>query len=156
MSEWNKLDDFISKWRCKKVFPYLDKKLNCLDIGCGQNGRFLFSIKDRINSGVGFDLKLKNELINGNITLKKGDFNIDNTVYDVVTLMAVLEHIHNRVDFLKLIYNKLALNGKFILTVPDKSSQWLLEFMAYKLKIINREEIEDHKHYYNKLEIIKV
>ncbi|MEI0594271.1 class I SAM-dependent methyltransferase, partial [Brachyspira pilosicoli] len=45
--------------------------------------------------------------------------------------------------------------GRLIITVPSKISKPILEFMAYNLKIIDRIEIEDHKKYYNKKDIIE-
>jgi hypothetical protein len=40
-----------------------------------------------------------------------------------------------------------------VITVPSRISKPLLEFLSYRLNIVNSEEIRDHKHYYNKKDI---
>jgi len=156
-SKWNGLDNFISKWRSKFVFKYLEEDFEVCDIGCGQEGRALVSIKDKIKAGYGFDFKLKKKEIKiDNIKLFRGDFNQIDKKYDLILFLAVLEHLENPDEILKQINSKLKKGGKLILTTPDKRSQWILELMAYKLKIINEEEIRDHKHYFNKKELIEI
>ena len=44
-------------------------------------------------------------------------------------------------------------NGIIIITTPTKIAKPILEFLAYKLKLINEDEIREHKHYYNKREL---
>lgn len=55
---------------------------------------------------------------------------------------------------LKGVFDKLNEGGFFIMTTPDKKAQWILELLAYKFNIINKEEILDHKHYFNKEELL--
>jgi len=43
-----------------------------------------------------------------------------------------------------------------VLTTPTPNSKWLLEFLAYKMKLISIQEIKDHKKYYDKGEIKKL
>ena len=42
------------------------------------------------------------------------------------------------------------------ITAPGKKSQWILEFLAYKLKLINEELTREHKRYYDKFEYEKL
>ena len=42
------------------------------------------------------------------------------------------------------------------ITAPGKKSKWILEFLAYKLKLINAELIREHKRYYDKFEYEKL
>ena len=42
------------------------------------------------------------------------------------------------------------------ITAPGKKSQWILEFIAYKLKLINAELVREHKRYYDELEYEKL
>ena len=39
---------------------------------------------------------------------------------------------------------------------PGKKSKWVLELLAYKLKIINAELLKEHKRYYDELEYEKL
>ena len=40
--------------------------------------------------------------------------------------------------------------GRLIMTVPSKLARPVLEFLAYRLNIVSRAEIMDHKKYYNR------
>ncbi len=157
-TDWNILDKFLSKWRSKFVLPYLKKQSIVCDIGCGQEGKLLVSIAEHIKEGYGFDFNLKSDKYpKDNIFLSNDDFMQCDKKFDVIILLAVLEHLPypNLVELmLKNVYEKLNNGGVFIMTTPDKKSQWLLEFLAYKLRIINSEEIRDHKHYFDKRELI--
>lgn len=157
-TSWNILDKFLSQWRSKFVLPYLNKESIVCDIGCGQEGKILVSISDRIKEGYGFDFNLKSDQhLKQNIFLANTDFLRCEKRFDVIILLAVLEHLPypKSVDkMLEGIFERLNDGGIFIMTTPDKNARWLLEFMAYTLHIINEEEIRDHKHYFDKKELL--
>ena len=50
-------------------------------------------------------------------------------------------------------YRILKPGGKLVLTTPAPCSKPLLEFLAFRLKIISAEEIMDLKHYFSNSEI---
>ena len=72
---------------------------------------------------------------------------------DVVFLNAVLEHLVNPklvlVEALSLLKN----DGKIVMTTPTPLAKPILEFIAYKLHIINEAEIREHVHYYTREDI---
>jgi len=154
--KWNFIDRTLSRMRYKKVMPYIKKDLVVADIGCGKEGLFLKNISSKIKKGFGFDFKLKKEIKHKNITLINGDFAKHKDKFDVVIMMAVLEHLDNPLKILKQIYSKLNKGGVIILTTPDKRSKWILEFLAFDMHIINEDEILDHKHYFNKKELFSI
>jgi 2-polyprenyl-3-methyl-5-hydroxy-6-metoxy-1,4-benzoquinol methylase len=154
-TDWNIIDVFLSKYRSNFVKPYLSKYKVFCDIGCGKEGKFIKSIHKYVKKAYGYDFKLLKEEKSKNYILKKSDFTKNNIKYDIISFLAVLEHLDNPDFILKKIYSKLNKNGLLILTTPDKKSKCLLEFLAYKLKVINREEIEDHKTYYTKETLIE-
>lgn len=41
-----------------------------------------------------------------------------------------------------------------LLTVPSKYAKPVLEFLAFKVGIVNRDEIMDHKQYFNREDLI--
>jgi hypothetical protein len=41
-------------------------------------------------------------------------------------------------------------DGYFLLTAPSVHSKWLIEFLAFKLRVINANLVREHKRYYNK------
>lgn len=71
-------------------------------------------------------------------------------------MLAVLEHLDHPIETVKEIDRILKPKGKLILTVPGRNSKPVLEFLAYKMKIVNEEEINDHKKYYNYRDIEKL
>ena len=157
-TNWNFIDDLLSQWRSKFIKPYLSKEHIVCDIGCGQEGKILVSISDLIKEGYGFDFNLKNSTKKReNIFLSNKNFLDCEKKFDIIILLAVLEHIPYPDSVIKLlndIHKKLNENGVLIMTTPDKRSKKILEFLAYNLHLINEEEIRDHKHYFNKSELL--
>lgn len=155
------LESFLRKMRINKVLPIIKKYPNSklLDIGCGFNYKFLLEVEPYISEGYGIDFKvseLKNEKI------KTRQIKLDNKLpfhknsFDFVTMLAVLEHLDHPVEIVREIERILKPEGKLILTVPSKYSKPVLKFLAYKLKIVNEEEINDHKKYYNYKDLEKL
>ena len=158
-NEWNRLDNIIASIRYGKVKKYIPKDGIIVDIGCGQKGDFLMRSKKKIRKGYGIDLKIDSKTIDNiefinNVEMKK--FPIKKESIDVVFLNAVLEHLHDPRKILKDCLKLLKPNGLIVLTTPAPCSKLLLEFMAYKLHIINELEIQDHVHYYSKKDIKKL
>ena len=155
------LDVFLRKYRINIVKHEIEKYNNCklLDIGCGWEARLLKSMEQYIDYGVGIDFKppeLKTDKLETiKLTLEK-ILPFENETFDIVTMLAVLEHLSYPEEILKEINRILKQDGRLILTVPSKISKPILEFMSYKLNIIDRKEIEDHKKYYNKDDLIKL
>lgn len=140
---WQKAIDFI------KVFP--QKPVIC-DIGCGANGEFFNKISNLIKAGFGFDKKV-NFYENSRIKLKKLDLEMEEIplkeeTIDIVTMMAVLEHLKEVNHILKEIFRILKPNGNLILTTPSSKAKSILEFLA-KLNLIDKEAILEHKNYYS-------
>lgn len=146
------LDRIIRNIRTKKVIQKIKKGSIIVDLGCDE-GHFLISIKDKIKKGYGFDKFIKNHQI-GKVIFKKVDLekNIPKIKTDYVTLLAVIEHLNNPDKVLKNSYNILKKGGTILLTTPSPSAKFVLESLA-KLKLIDENQIKDHKHYFSKKEI---
>lgn len=155
---WNAIDHFLAKWRSSKVVGYIPNGSIVLDFGCGE-GQLLFGIKDRISKGIGIDRKVRN-IENSKITLINADLekNIpaENEFFDVVIALAVLEHLNNSLNAASEVHRVLKKGGKFILTLPTPQSKPLLEFLAFRLGVICKEEVADHKYYWDKEGIIRL
>jgi len=151
------LDKFIGQLRFKKIINKIPKESKVLDLGCGLNGLFLQKIQDSISEGVGLDLKINNNFKNDKIKLLSHNLDnplpFENNYFDVITSLANLEHLNYPENVLKEIYRVLKPNGILLLTTPTIYSKPVLEFMAFKLGIINKEEIADHKKYFTKNEL---
>lgn len=142
----------------RHVLPYLRCYPQCrlLDIGCGWEARLLRSIEDHIGSGVGIDFKaplIRTQKLQTYALSLSDKLPFDDQAFDVVTMLAVLEHLAQPEAILLEIARVLRPGGGLILTVPSHAAKPVLEFLAYRLHILSSEEIRDHKKYYGREEL---
>ena len=146
------LDNFIRFLRIKKVKKYVNKDIVLCDLGCGPEAYFLYLMSPRIRKGIGIDkkvfLKSEKNLEFLNLELKK-DLPLPDKSIDCVTMLAALEHLEYPGQILKECWRVLKKDGKLIITVPAPIADPILNFLTYKLKLVDRKEIEDHKHYFS-------
>ena len=76
-----------------------------------------------------------------------------NESFEIITMLAVLEHLNYPLAMLQEIARVLKPNGILLLTVPSHLAKPVLEFLAFRLKIVSEAEIADHKRYYNKRDL---
>ncbi|HPK53250.1 MAG TPA: class I SAM-dependent methyltransferase [Smithellaceae bacterium] len=152
------LEPVLRKLRIRRVLPTLRRYPDCclLDVGCGRNHLLLDSVAPFVARGVGIDYKVP-EMEFGKIKtirLMLADvLPFPAESFDVVTMLAVLEHLAAPVVLLKEIQRILKKEGRLVLTVPGKAARPVLEFLAYRLKIISAGEIREHKKYYDRAEL---
>lgn len=151
------LEPFLRKMRIKKVLPVIKSIKNpvLLDIGCGWEAKFLKSIEPYISKGIGIDFKapvLEGKKIKTLKMVIADRLPFDDSIFNIITMLAVLEHISEPYLLAKEISRICCWGGLLILTVPSKIAKPVLEFLSY-LNIVNPKEIKDHKKYYNKKEI---
>ena len=164
-NRYNILDKIIAKFRSKEItknFNLKNKKI--LDFGCGSN---FFELKKRYSncSKVTLIDKLGEPFKDGNTEfLNYKDLNdlydldkkITNKDYDLIFLLAVIEHLDEPENVIKILKKKISDNGTIFITAPGKKSKWILELLAFKLKLINADLVREHKRYYDKLEYDKL
>lgn len=156
---WPLFEKFLGYLRYLKIKKYIQEIESpvCADIGCGFNGRFLFSIADKIGYGYGFDLRANNRK-SGNIEIINnssldGRIPLADGTVDRVFLLAVLEHLDENAVIIDESFRILKPGGKIILTTPTTIAKPVLEFLSYRLHLISEESIREHKHYYTKSEL---
>lgn len=151
------LDIFIAYLRYRRLKPYLSSVKSLFDVGCGYNIPFLKWVehKFKIKELGGIDLSINENLLSNNhYNLKIGDLNLslplDDSSIEMATSLAVLEHLDNPDNNLKEIYRILQPGGRLVLTTPAPCAKSVLEFLAFKLKLIDASEIRDHKRYFSR------
>ncbi|EKD24784.1 MAG: hypothetical protein ACD_80C00152G0003 [uncultured bacterium (gcode 4)] len=165
-SFWHKklslIDIIIYKLRTKQILKHcnFDDKV-IVDAGCWHNALFLQHIKKKYapKKLIAFDMKLNHEELKKQWILTQEwnlneDFNLPEKV-DLFLCTAVLEHLSEPINFLKNAYANLKKWGYLLLTTPSIRSKPVLEFIAFRLKLINPIEISDHKEYYTKDKLVK-
>lgn len=157
--DFNALDLFICRWRSGIVRRQLQPGATVLDFGCGHQALFLRSVQQHIKQGIGLDYDATPGRLAANLEIQnfhfKDRFEFPDRTFDNITILAVLEHIlPDQVGVLFHEFRRILKDdGRVLLTTPTPASQPLLEFLAFKLKIISGPEIADHKHYYSKADI---
>lgn len=148
------LEYVLSEIRFMTAKRYIENDSIVADLGCGYNGSFLKKISNKIKLGIGYDVSCTNKHKPKNIILKRADINkkinTNKNHFDTVIALAVIEHINNPQSFLKNIRGMLKNHGKLILSTPHKNGRFILEVILYKLGFISKDEINDHKNYYDK------
>ncbi|QTA81919.1 Glycosyltransferase [Desulfonema limicola] len=144
------LEKFLRKLRIRKILPYIQSKIIC-DIGCGKDMAFLNAVSPLVYKCIGIDKKVS-AVSYSNIEVKNFEFQnkipLEDESVDTVTMMAVLEHIENDIDMIAEIKRILKPEGVLLITVPSEKARPVLEFLSYRLHIVSKEEIMDHKRYY--------
>ncbi|MBI4854618.1 MAG: class I SAM-dependent methyltransferase [Acidobacteria bacterium] len=161
------LEGFLASQRVKianKLIPFEYRKGNILDIGCGTYPLFLTSTE--FSNKYGLDKVVKSEAIKSfrekQINLINHDNELEDKLpfednfFDVVTMLAVFEHIEPEKlpNLLAEIKRILKPGGVYIMTTPAIWADGLLRFLA-KLRLVSPTEIEEHKDAYNFKKITK-
>lgn len=159
------LEYFLAIQRARianRFISYGHRNGRVLDIGCGSYPIFLITSKFVEKFGIEKmnypqeRLLRKLKLINYDIE-DSDNLPFDDEYIDVVTMLAVLEHIKylSLSNVISEVYRILKPGGLFIITVPSPHSDSLLNIMA-KLGLISRIEMDDHKINLSNAELVKL
>ncbi len=153
------LDKVIFFFRVRRIKKYLKNCDMIVDAGCGYSAPLLQWILNNfvVKRGVGLDISCAEGLAKGNLELMRSNFSeplpLDDNTADYVISTAVMEHLSDPLFHIKEINRILKPGGKLLLTTPSKLAKPILEFLAFKLGVIDRHEIADHKQYFNTAEL---
>lgn len=142
------LDEMLEFLRFTKVEPYIPQAATLLDIGAG-DGNFLRYLDGHLQGAVGVDSHLKQTVEFEMCYLVPGFFPYDfkaNSTFDVITMMAVAEHIPMDVfsDVAKACWKYLKPEGQVIITVQHPRVEGFLDLLK-ALRIV--EGFSMHEHY---------
>jgi ubiquinone/menaquinone biosynthesis C-methylase UbiE len=140
--------------RVRKVLPTIHRYPDCrlLDVGCGWDYRLLKTVEPFIGSGVGIDFKVRDMESTKIKTVRMrltGQLPFESESFDIVTMLAVLEHLSDPLHMIAETKRVLKKGGRLVLTVPSKIAKPILEFLAYRLHIVSEVEVKDHSQYFN-------
>jgi 2-polyprenyl-3-methyl-5-hydroxy-6-metoxy-1,4-benzoquinol methylase len=114
-------------------------------------------VEPYISYGIGLDYKapdIKSDKLEFKSINLSDKLPFDDNSFDFITMLAVMEHLENDEAILAECSRILKPAGGILITVPSWYAQPVLEFLSYRLNIINPKEIRDHKRYYNKSDLI--
>ena len=154
------MENFLANERykvVKKVLMNFKNKNRVLDIGCGSYPKFLVSLDFKEKFGIDkYDYNFSSygiKFIKLDLE-KENKLPFEDNFFDVITALALIEHLKlNAVRNLFIEAFRILKNGGiFIITTPSGVSKPILELFS-KIKIVSKEEIDEHKHYYEVYEI---
>jgi SAM-dependent methyltransferase len=159
------LEGFLATMRARRAQALIPGGLRAgriLDIGCGTHPLFLDTIT--FSEKFGLDKAVSDEACvrwkNRGILLDRADMETEPSLpfeedfFDVVTMLAVLEHLTPAIAhvFLRENYRVLKPGGFCVVTTPAPWTGGLLKFLA-RVSLVSSEEIEDHKVGYTPLKV---
>jgi len=159
------LEPLARYFRYRKGAGEINKRnVVVLDLGCGPNISYYKFIKNRklkIKQYIGIDPLLNKEtqkkfLKNKEVTLIKSvvspKFLKKNSV-DYIVGFAFLEHVEKPKKVITEILEILKIDGKAIFTCPSPKAIRILEFLSFKLGLISKSLMFEHKNYFDKKKI---
>ena len=128
--------------------------LDVADIGCGFDATFARSLLGEAGHLLLADLSLNPELTSDRVTLVEGVLplsvgSVPDGSQQVVMCMSVLEHVWDDELLLGELSRITAPDGTLVINVPSWWGKTALEFSAFRLGLSPREEMNDHKRYYD-------
>lgn len=155
------------KIRFNKGLKYIDKTkpISLADLGAGPKLRFYFFSKQKgikYKKYIAIDplIQKQSVKINKKIKLIKSPLiskiPCPKNSLDYVVSFAVLEHLDKPEHILQESVRILKPGGKAIFTTPTYMAKSILEFLSFKLNLISKREILEHKNYFNKSKLIQL
>lgn len=149
-------DRLIWHMRATQIRRHLPRPVETIaDFGCGSSAPLLRTLLEDGVTGkaIGIDLNPDFSVATNTLSLFQADLNeplpLADSSLDAVLSLATLEHLDEPGLHLREIHRTLKSGGTLLLTTPSPRGKPVLEFLAYRLKIIDRREIEDHRQYFD-------
>lgn len=149
------LEPLLRRMRLARVLPAIRRHPDCrlLDVGCGWEARLLRAVEPYVREAVGIDFKapeIDHPRLRTLAMTLEDRLPFADASFDVVTLLAVLEHLSQPRRMVEEIARVLRPGGEVLVTVPSKAAKPVLEFLAFRLHVVSEAEIRDHKRYYDR------
>lgn len=139
------IDRWLQNWRIDEAKKWIPLNAKLLDIGCHQ-GELLAKLKGQISSSVGIDPLAESQQI-GQHKIIQYSFSeqlpFEKAVFDVITILAVIEHIENVEQLIQECKRVLLPDGKVIITVPAPVVDHIIEWLV-RLRLADGMSLEEH------------
>ena len=156
---YNILDRFIAYLRDREVQKNNNfKDMSILDFGCGSNfqsikkkykkAKYVFLVDIHSKSFIDGKFTFINYQNNFEFLSKK----LSSKKFDIIIMSAIIEHVDYPEKIINYLKKYLTNDGYFFITAPSIYSKPILEFLGFKLGIINSDLLSEHQRYYNKKE----
>ena len=140
-------DRILQRWRLARARPWIPGRARVLDVGCA-DGTLFDDLAALELTGVGLDPRLAGMIDRPGLQLRPGKLPADfagEEPFDVVTLLAVLEHIpeDDQPQVAVSCYRALKPGGRVVLTVPSPRVD-AIEHVLLRLRLIDGMALEEH------------
>jgi SAM-dependent methyltransferase len=125
------------------------------DFGCGYHATFVRTVLAEVERAVLIDSSFANDLKNDpKITAIEGKLpevlqQLPSDGLDIVLCISVLEHLWDAKMALSECVRIVRPGGICLFNVPSWRGKWFLEFSAFRLGLSPKDEVMDHKTYYD-------
>lgn len=143
------LDRLLRRWRYRVVAPYIPTGSVLLDIG-GYDGSLFRYLDDRIAKGICVDPLCTSGSIGRSHFLQQSAcprIPLPDASVDVITLLAVLEHVDDKEAMAAETFRVLKEGGRLLLTVPHPMVDEILKIFI-RLRLADGMAVEQHHHFH--------
>lgn len=143
-------EPLFQELRIRKVIGHIPRRGVHVDLGCDQPQVLIDRVKEDMKTCIGIDIAVEPHKY-ANVRVLRQDLakkvKLPNNSANVITMLAVLEHMKYPEAIVKECYRILKKGGVLLVTVPAPSSRPLLELFA-KIGVVRKEMIEQHENYF--------
>ncbi|HZZ98713.1 MAG TPA: class I SAM-dependent methyltransferase [Candidatus Saccharimonadia bacterium] len=148
-------EPLFQELRIRKVVEKIPQGKALVDLGCDQPQVLIDRVRENMKSCIGVDIAVTPHKY-ANVQILRQDLRhkiaLPSNSADVVTMLAVLEHVKYPEDIITECFRVLRKNGVLLITVPSPNSKPLLELLAI-LGLVRKEMIEQHENYFTKMRL---
>jgi 2-polyprenyl-3-methyl-5-hydroxy-6-metoxy-1,4-benzoquinol methylase len=141
------LDRELQRQRIRKALPFIPPGASVVDVGC-HDGAFLEAARDRVNSGIGVDVRKPERWTGDPFDLHVGhlpDLVDDGQKFDAIVALAVVEHLPRSElqAWSEAVPALLVPGGRLVITTPSPAVDKLLDLLI-GLRLLDGMDADAH------------
>ncbi len=144
------LEPLFQELRIRKIWPHIPLGGTLIDFGCDFEQTLIQRIAPAQKKVIGIDI-VSDHQQQGNIEIIPADLEkklpLRAGSADVITMLAVLEHLTFPERSIAEAFRLLKPGGVFLITVPSPRTEHILPLLA-KVHIVRQEMVEQHENYF--------